>query len=417
MPGLNIVIPTIQYHPDRPGGASRLAFEEACYLVERGHTVWFVASTRAGDHPEYEEQHGLRLLFYSVPRFAAFDPRRMLAHQSRVRQLVQCYIGSRVDLIHGHAPLQYAGALAGLAGSVRRCYSVHSPVRLEMQAAGRGAGRLERLRLALTGLLAHRIEHRCLLASDLVTSDSDYTRTLLRSSHGQAVFSKTRVVPGWVDLARFKLSADRQADRRLLNWPTNVPVLFTLRRLVPRMGLDRLLHAAQILHKAGHAFYLVIAGQGPLLAELVTVSQALGLADRVSFPGHVPEASLPLMYGAADAFVLPTIDLECFGMIAVEALACGTPVLATPVGAIPEIVARVEPRWLAEAATVTALADLLKRFLLGALPSHAPDALRQVVRAHYARDKVLAELTAAVLDTPTERTLLMAAPTNQKPAA
>ncbi len=61
------------------------------------------------------------------------------------------------------------------------------------------------------------------------------------------------------------------------------------------------------------------------------------------FLGFIPDNELPLYYQASDAFVLPTRELEGFGLVAVEALACGTPVLGTPVGAIPEILGELQP--------------------------------------------------------------------------
>ncbi len=63
------------------------------------------------------------------------------------------------------------------------------------------------------------------------------------------------------------------------------------------------------------------------------------------------------MYGAADAFVLPTSELECFGLPVLESLACGRPVLAAPVGAIPELLRPFEPAWLADGSSPEAIAD------------------------------------------------------------
>ena len=99
--------------------------------------------------------------------------------------------------------------------------------------------------------------------------------------------------------------------------------------------------------------------------------------------GLVSDDVLPIMYGAADAFVLPTAALEGFGLIAVEALACGTPVLATPVGAIPELLSDVEPAWLAADATGEAIASLVGRFFSGGLPRHDPLELRRFVEKRY----------------------------------
>ncbi len=95
---------------------------------------------------------------------------------------------------------------------------------------------------------------------------------------------------------------------------------------------------------------------------------AIRLARSVRFEGRVSDEVLPQMYAAADAFILPTAELGCFGLIALEAFASGRPVFATRVGAISEVVGAVEPRWLAEDGSVEALTRLLSDWLAGRLP-------------------------------------------------
>ena len=256
---------------------------------------------------------------------------------------------------------------------------------------------MQRLRLAVTGRLAHRIEHRCLESANCITADSNYTKHLLGQLHGPGIQQRTEVIPGWVDLNRFHIIPDRQKVKAELGWPADIPVFFTLRRLVPRMGLDRLLYAFQKVKSAGWVFHLVVGGSGPLRKWLETLVGELDLKDCVSFAGRVPEARLPLLYGSADAFVLPTAELECFGLIALEALACGRPVLGTPVGAIPEVLGRFEKNWLAHNASIEAIAQLLISFLQGALPNHDPVILRTKVAENYMREQVLEQLMAAVI--------------------
>jgi len=215
--------------------------------------------------------------------------------------------------------------------------------------------------------------------------------------HGDHILSKVQVIPGWVDINKFKIIHNRSAVKSQLGWPVDVPLLFTIRRLVPRMGLDKLAYALREVKGLGKSFYLIIGGQGPLRTDLETLINKLGLSANVKFVGLVPEDVLPVMYGAADAFVLPTAELECFGLIILEALACGTPVLATPVGAIPEILGRFEKEWLSRGNSIRALSELICAFLQGDLPTHDPNELRKKVGDYYSRDLVLPKLITSVI--------------------
>jgi glycosyltransferase involved in cell wall biosynthesis len=379
---LRIVVTALWYHPEHPSGSSRLAWDEARYLAALGHDVWLVAMDGGAGEPEHVVEAGVHVLRYRRPRWAGVDPTGR--HVRVIERLLRRHLGTGVDVVHGHMLLPTIAALDLYGARARTCYSLHSPVRAELMAARRGAALLERLRLRVAAAVRSRTEARVLAQSEVVTCDSAFARSLVREIHGAVVADRMRVMPGWVDLARFAIIEDRVAAKRALGWPTDRPVLFCLRRFVPRMGLDSLVAAAADLRSSGGAFHLVMAGDGPLRPGLVQRARQLGLAESVDFPGGVSDGQLPVMFGAADAFVLPTAQLECFGLIAIEALACGRPVLATPAGAIPETLGAIEPRWLAKDTSAKAIADLVGAHLAGRLPSRQPRVLREFVERAFA---------------------------------
>ena len=139
---------------------------------------------------------------------------------------------------------------------------------------------------------------------------------------------RSRLLPGWTDTEQFRPVKDRSSLKRQLGWRVDIPVMFTLRRLAPRMGLDRLVEAAAILAKKGIDFQIMVGGEGEQRASLEARARALGVSDNVVFIGYVEDQQLPLCYAACDAFVLPTAELECFGLIALGGrdLAAGRPV-------------------------------------------------------------------------------------------
>jgi len=409
MASSRVLIPMLHFYPDHPSGSARLAYDEARFLSGRGHEVWVIAQDASRSKPECEAVDGLKVLRYPTPSYGLFDPRRVQGHQSRTKTLLEHHLKSPVRLVHGHSLLNYEGARELFGPSARMVYSVHSPVALEMLARRGEGSLLSRVHASLGSRLTHLLERKSLEESHSVIADSQYTRTLLGQLHGAWAKEKTKVIPGWVDPDHFKIAPDRQILKAKLGWPREVPVFFTLRRLVPRMGIDLLLRSLREVHDQGLDFRLVIGGEGPLRPKLEALTKTLGLSDRVRFLGLVPEGDLPALYAAADAFLLPSTVLECFGLIVLESLACGRPVLATPVGAIPEVLGRFEPAWIAEEATATALARRIAGFLKGELPAHPPEKLREGVIRHYSRERVLEELTAEALGTREAHPVLPAA--------
>jgi len=101
------------------------------------------------------------------------------------------------------------------------------------------------------------------------------------------------------------------------------------------MGVETLLDAFAAAETAGAHLY--IAGDGPLREELAARARRLGVADAVTFLDYVPDDALGPLYASADVFVLPTLELEGFGLVTLEALASGLPVVGTTAGATPEL--------------------------------------------------------------------------------
>ena len=140
--------------------------------------------------------------------------------------------------------------------------------------------------------------------------------------------AKLTVVEHGVDLALFSPPADRDALRREMR--LTGPTLLSVGHLIDRKGHDFAIRAVAKLP----GVTLMIAGDGPREAALRTLTQEQGVADRVRFLGHVDQHRLPALYGAADA-TLSCSDREGIANVLLESLACGTPLVATPVAPGP----------------------------------------------------------------------------------
>jgi len=394
---LNIVITNVAHYIDAPGGAPRLAWDEGRRLTEMGHRVTMLACATEDQTPEAEQVDGITLLRYKVPNYNAADPRRLSAHLRATEAVLLRHVREQVDAVHGHVPLPHLAACRLYGTCARTIYTIHSPVSVEMDVEWANDTMTQRIRRWVGLPLLKSIEGKCLKESSSIMCVSEFTRQEIMRIHGPQMGERIRVLPGWVNFERFRIIQDRTSVKAQLGWPTNVPVLFTLRRLVKRMGLDRLVTAAAMVRERGLSMHLVIGGSGPMGHELEQMVVQLGLSDRVQFAGRIPDEQLPLMYGACDAFVLPTAALECFGLITVEALVCGRPVLATPVGAIPEVLGQFEPKWLSESASEAEIAALLTRYLRGELPSHSAKELRDRAEELYSNKVRLEELCGVVV--------------------
>ncbi|NCC52545.1 MAG: glycosyltransferase family 1 protein, partial [Spartobacteria bacterium] len=189
---------------------------------------------------------------------------------------------------------------------------------------------------------------------------SDYTADVIRTiCPGHAPIT---TIPAGINLAHFSRGNHDDA-RYSLNLPLDRPLIFTVRNLTPRMGLDVLIEATARVKEHLPNVLTVIGGDGFLRAELERQAARAGLDGHVRFAGRIAEELLPTFYRAADVFVLPTQALEGFGLVTLEAMACGTPVLATPNGGTLEILGPYGHTFLLEQADVTAMAGRLTELL------------------------------------------------------
>ena len=357
------------------GGAARVIREQSRRLAARGHRVLVLCRHPGGTAPARGDIDGVPVVHYAVDRRnpLAFGVTSLTGARRRFRELGP--LGW--DAVIFHQPFSAAALAAEVPRAAARLYVFHSPagaeyrVRAETLDGGRPpAG------TALVARLLGCLERRALRAASAVVVLSEFSRQVLGRTHGR-LSAPVVTIPGAVDLGRFRPPADRPGVRRALGLPPDGVLLLTVRDLQPRMGLDTLLRALAVV-RARYEVTCVVGGSGSLRPALERLAADLGLGAAARFAGHIAEEALPAHYQAADLFVLPTRVLEGFGLVTVEALACGTPVVATPVGATPEILAPLEPRLLAADNSPAALAQAVA----GALPLGADPSFRRRCREH-----------------------------------
>jgi len=173
--------------------------------------------------------------------------------------------------------------------------------------------------------------------------------------------AKVRVIPFPIDGATFRRVGASQLGQHIRKWADGDPVGLFLGRFVYYKGLDVLIDAAARIP----SLRLVVAGDGPLAPQLRVRAQKLGLDGRVLWTGQVDDSDLAGLYAGADFFVLPsTHPSEAFGLVQVEAMAAGLPVVSTRLGTGVDIVnADGRSGILVPPADVDALAAALERLV------------------------------------------------------
>jgi glycosyltransferase involved in cell wall biosynthesis len=153
--------------------------------------------------------------------------------------------------------------------------------------------------------------------------------------------SKVQVIYNGVDLARFRpIKGKKEEMRRKLCIPQDAVVVLTVRRLVYKNGVDTLLDCANIAVKKNPKIVFVAVGKGPDLENVRAQVASLGMTGNFKLTGFVSDTDLASYYNLADMFVLPSKSGEGLPLVALEAMACGLPVIATEVGGIGEIPVR-----------------------------------------------------------------------------
>ena len=213
----------------------------------------------------------------------------------------------------------------------------------------------------------------------------------------QIPWEKINIIPGGVDTSSFKADFSLQEARLKLNWPQDRQIIFTSRRLVHRVGIDKLLTAFTTIKAKIPDIWLAIAGRGPLEAELKQQVKDLELEDRVKFLGFLPDEQLPIAYQAADFSIMPSQSFEGFGLAIVESLACGTPVICTPVGGMPEILEPFSPQLITSSISANSIAEKLEQALLGKVSIPSKEDCRQYASANFNWNKIANEVRGVLL--------------------
>jgi len=354
---VNVLQVLVRFFP-YVGGVEKTAYELSRRLVQRGHRVQVVCAAEPDGPAEVEGIAVERLRYYGKVGNAnlCFGLRRALRRY-------------RPDVIHTHIPtVLFPDAAAAMSEAT----GTPCVVSYNNDIFGRGAkGWLAALynRIFLPRLFSR--------SARVVVSNPRYP---LHSPFLGLAADRTMHIPWGVDLARLPSSP----------LPAGRPLVMSFLSLLDAQhsykGLEDLLRALAVLKIAGHDFQLRVGGAGEKLGYYRGLATSLGLGDHVEFLGFVPDEELLSLFADSHLFVLPSRDgrQEGFGLVVLEAMAVGRPVLTTTVVGMAEDLERCLAGRLVAPRDVEALTAALERFLSGGIDMDAMGRRgRQLVEDRY----------------------------------
>ena len=360
---MNILQIGAGWFPESPGGLERVYHALCCNLPNED--LYLSGLVVGSPRVQVDTDGQVR----AVARAEALLPIRWW----RFRRAAQHSITTDgIDIIAAHFAL-YAFPLLDLLGDRPFVMHFHGPWADE-SSQNRKSDLTARVKASLERAVYRRAD-RCIVLSEAF-------REVLCDDYG-VPSERIRIVPGGVDMNRFDIDLSQIEARQHLDWPRNQPIVLTVRRLTRRMGLENLIDATEMISHHIPDFQVHIAGTGPLVDDLKRRIARRGLEKYIRLLGFVPDDLLPVAYRAADVSIVPTVALEGFGLITLESLAAGTPVLVTPVGGLPETVQGLDPELVLDDTSPHALAKGLIRVLSDRRTLPDAEACQSYVRSHF----------------------------------
>ncbi|HPJ30175.1 MAG TPA: glycosyltransferase family 4 protein [Methanothrix sp.] len=330
-----------RYYP-YVGGVENYVRSLSEELVKLGHEVTVLCANEP-DSVEEELLEGVRVR--RIPYIGK------IANTNITPRLPIEILKEDFDVIHTHLPTPWSADWSFIAAAIKG-----KPLVLTHHSDIVGRGKINWIAKTYKN-----INHRLILdgASKIIVTNPKVVES---SDYFNEHLNKIELIPVGVNVERF------MPIENLEKWgPSEKAVLFisVLDEFHEFKGLDLLIAAmAKVVREVPEA-KLIVGGVGELLGRYKSMATSLGLADEVQFLGYVPEDEIAKIYNRSDLFVLPSISgiQETFGMVCLEAMACGLPVVATDVVGVAEDLRRHGAGAVVPIKDEKALADAIIKLL------------------------------------------------------
>lgn len=323
---MNIGILTWEFPPRIVGGIARHCNGLARALAHKGHNVHVVTLDFPGA-PIYEELNGIKVYRASTelghPNFLTWA---FLFNHFLEKKLAGVSRNVDFDVVHVH------DWLTGFAG-ISFKHQMQKPLISTIHGTeiGRAQGLHNPDSLTIDG-----IEWWTTYEANKIIVTSASMKAEIQG-HFHLPPEKIEIVPNGIDTKRYNASVDQSAVKGRYGVHPDEKLVLCVGRLVPQKGIEYLIRAVSRIAERYPEAKFIIVGEGWLRGHLEYIARSTGHQWKITFTGWVPDQELIALLNSADALVVPSI-YEPFGIVALEGMAAGVPVVASDVGGLAEIV-------------------------------------------------------------------------------
>ena len=324
---MKILMLTWEYPPRVVGGISRVVHDLSHRLIKDGHEVT-VVTYKEGDVEDFENDGGVKV--YRVNNYM-INPNNFI---DWIMQLNFNLVAKATEIINKEGPFDVIHAHDWLvtyaAKTLKDSYKMPIIATIHATESGRNSGIHDEVQRYINDtewLLTYE-------ATEVIVN-SNYMKNELQRLFGLP-YEKINVVPNGVNLNLYN-GVEKDYDFRRQYAADNEKIILYVGRLVYEKGIQNLIAAMPKVLNGYHDSKLVIAGRGGMIDELRDEVRRLGIENKVYFTGYLSLDKVTKMYKCADVAVFPS-TYEPFGVVALEGMLSGTPVVVSDVGGLNEIV-------------------------------------------------------------------------------
>lgn len=317
---------TWEFPPRIVGGIARHCEGLAKALVRGGHEVHVITLDLPGI-PYTAEMEGVKVYRTAVqlghPDFLTWA---LLFNHFMEKKMAEVNQKVEFDIIHVH---DWLTAFAGI--SFKHYLKKPMITTIHATEVGRAQGLHNPSSLAIDG-----VEWWSTYEASKVIVTSNSMRSEV-CNHFQLPWEKIEIIPNGIDLDKYGVSVDRRLVRERYGVGYNEKLVLCVGRLVPQKGIEYLIRAIPMVNQRFPATKFIIVGDGWLRGHLESLAQSTGHTKNMAFTGFIPDEEVLALMTSADVLVVPSI-YEPFGIVALEGMAAGAPVVASQIGGLGEVI-------------------------------------------------------------------------------